>query len=272
MKFAEPRNPNYAAVITSVKAVVALEGRDRIVGVPVFGSQAIVEKGWEVGDLGVYFPAEVQFSDEYARVNNLYRDATKNADQEEAGYLEDNRRLKAIKLGGHRSDAMLMPLSSLEYTGINIGTLQEGDTFDTLNGREIVRKYEIRRPNEGRGDKQQRKITRKFNRVDAKMLPEHIDTENFWRNQHRIPGWTEDKGSPNTEIIVTQKLHGTSLRVGRTVVNRKLSWIERLLRKCGVNVATTTYEHVVGSRRVIKDPSSVTQGHYYGTFSQRESI
>lgn len=225
MKINAPKNANYAAVIARVPALLPLKGRDRIVGLPLFGSHAIVQKNWQVGDLGVYFPAEVQFSDDYAHHNNLYRDSTKNADTTEAGYLEDNRRLKAIKLGGHRSDAMFMPLSSLAWTGINLDDLREGDTFDTLNGHDICGKYQITVPVSNL-EKKQQKATRKFNRVDAKFLPEHPDSDNYWRNQHLI--------DDNADIVVTQKLHGTSLRAGMVPVRRRLNWFERFLIWIGV--------------------------------------
>lgn len=253
--FPAPKNSNYTGAIVSVKAINSLKGRDRIVGIPIYGSQAIVQNGWGIGDLGVYFPAEVQFSDEYAHVNNLYRDNTKNADTTAVGYLEDNRRLKAIKLGGHRSDAMFMPLASLEYTGINIGQLTEGDIFDTVNGHEIVRKYEVRPLAEPRGTTQQRKATKKFKRVDAKFLPEHIDTDNYWRNQHRI--------QDDAEIIVTQKLHGSSVRIGNTLVRNKPTWLERVAKKFGVRIAETSYDNVYGSRKVVKDVNNPDQNHYY---------
>nr|WP_296764036.1 hypothetical protein [Rhodococcus sp. (in: high G+C Gram-positive bacteria)] len=224
MKFEPPVNPNYAAVITTVKAVVALKGRDRIVGLPLFGYQAIAQKGWQEGDLGVFIPAESRMSEEFAYENSLMRHAEFNKDPEAIGYLEDNRRCKAIKLGGHRSDAMFLPLDSLAYTGIAIEQLEDGDTFDTINGHEILRKYE--RPRAPVRDVN-KKTTKKFNRVDAKFLPEHFDTLQYRRVADQLL-------SPDDQVVCTQKLHGTSLRVGRTIVRRKLNWLERLLLKVGV--------------------------------------
>ncbi|WP_280485418.1 RNA ligase family protein [Nocardia cyriacigeorgica] len=252
MKFDTPKNNNYAAVITSVKAVVTLPNRDRIVAVPLFGHQAIVQKGWEPGDLGVFIPAEAQLSHEYASVNNMYRHGHLNADPGVTGYLEDNRRVKAIKLGGHRSNALFMPLSSLEFTGVNIGELKEGDTFDTINGHEIVRKYEVRPAKEASTKGNQ---PPKVRRVEERMFPQHIDTDNYWRNEHKIES--------AEYITVTQKLHGTSIRVGNTMVSRKLSWRERIARKLGATVQELRYENVYGSRRVIKDANDPDQVHFY---------
>lgn len=256
MKFPEPANSNYAATIVKIPAIVPLKGRDRIVGIPLFGGQAIVSKGWEVGDLGVYFPPEVQFSHEYASANNLYRDATQNADSTETGYLEPSRRLKALKLGPHRSDAMFMPLSSLDFTGVNIGQLKEGDTFDQIDGHEICKKYEIK-PVREPGDARQNKITKKFDRVDAKFLPIHIDSDNYWRNLHTI--------DVLDQIIVTQKLHGTSVRIGNTIVREKPRLRDKIAAKLGIRVQEYSYDNVYGSRKVIKDANNPNQQHHYGT-------
>ena len=99
--------------------------------------------------------------------------------------------------------------------------------------------------------------SRKFRRVDEKFLPEHFDTENYWRNAHAIPA--------DAPVVVTQKLHGTSIRLGRTIVKRQLTWLERLAQKLGVKVATTEFDNVYGSRKVIKDANDPNQNHFYGS-------
>jgi hypothetical protein len=88
-----------------------LEDCDNVVGTPIFGFQAIVGKDSKPGDLGIVFPAESQLSEEYCRVNNLFRHGDLNDDESAKGYLEDNRRVKAMKFRGHRSDCLFMPLS-----------------------------------------------------------------------------------------------------------------------------------------------------------------
>ncbi|AXK86545.1 RNA ligase [Nocardia farcinica] len=252
MNFDKPKNENYAAVVARVPAVVPIIGRDRIVMIPIFGHTAIVQKGWNVGDLGVFFPAEVQLSHEYASANNMYRHAENNADGTVTGYLEDNRRVKAIKLGGQRSNAIFMPLSSLEVFGIDPADLREGDTFDTINGQEVCRKYVIREPKTATGNQP---VTKRPGRVDPRMFPEHLSTASYFRNADQI--------NDADYVYVTQKLHGTSIRVGRTLVNRKLTIRERLARRMGVRVQTTEYDQVYGSRRVTKDANDPNQRHFY---------
>jgi RNA ligase len=251
-----PENVNYAATVVSIARIVPLENCDNVVGTPILGFQAIVGNATRVGDLGVVFPAEAQLSEEYARVNNLHRHGSLNQDEAAKGYLEDNRRVKALKFRGHRSDCLFMPLSSLGFTGADTSQLQPGDTFDKLNGHEICRKYVVRRhaASASRIDKNKVKV---FRRVDEKMLPEHYDTDNFFRNRDAI--------APGRRVVVTQKLHGTSVRVGRTIVRRKLSLRERIAARLGVRVQQTEFASVYGSRKVIKDFNNPDQGHFYGS-------
>lgn len=255
MRLEAPINPNYAATIVRVRNRVTLAGLDNLVALPMLGYQALVSKDTEIDTLGVLFTAESQLSLEFASYNNLHRHGDLNRIETEAGYLEDTRRVKALKLRGHQSNALFMPLDSLAFTGANLSDLNEGDTFDVLNGVPIVKKYYVKEP--GTNRKVDRNAVKKFRRVDEKFLPEHYDTENYWRNADGIPA--------DAPIVVTQKLHGTSIRIGHTIVKRKLSWRDRLAAKLGIKVALTEYDHVYGSRKVIKDPHDPDQKHHYGS-------
>lgn len=250
--FDAPKNVNYAATIVRVNTLVELEGLDNLIGVPVLGHQALTQRDIQRGDLRVAFTAETQLSEEYARINGLHRDASLNNDTEVTGYLEKNRRIKALKLRGHVSNALLMPLDSLE-PWISPSQLREGDTFDTLNGHEICRKYEIpRRPSTGRTD---RRIERAFRRVDEKLFPMHLDTDAYWRSAHLL--------DPTREVVITQKLHGSSVRVGRVPCRREKGRWERFVNKF-LRVKTPDYAHelVSGSRKVIKEVGRDHQ-HFY---------
>lgn len=253
MKLSAPENPNYAATVVTLKNIIELENCDNVVGTTIFGAQAIVGKGQQVGDIGIYFPAETQLSEEFCKQNNLFRHSDLNKDKTAAGYIEDNRRVKAMKFRGHRSDALFLSLDSLSYLKLKVADLNEGDTFDQINGHEICKKYLVKLP-VSRVEKNKDKV---FRRVDTKFLPEHYDTENFFRNQHNIKA--------GTPVVVTQKLHGTSIRIGNTVVLRKLNTVERILKRMGIKVAETEYDHVSGSKRVIKDPNNPNQNHFYET-------
>lgn len=251
MKIEKPENSNYAATIVHLPNVrFSLQGLDKLEGANIFGFQVIVSKDTPAS-LGVFFPAEAQLSDEYCYNNNLYRHADKNIRPDEKGYLEDNRRIRAIKFKGNVSNGFFMPLSSLGYTGIDVSLLKEGDEFDTLNGHEICRKYMV----PVKAGRQQQIVDRGFVRADKKFMPEHIDTENFFKNY--------DKIDPSKEVIITQKIHGTSIRIANTMVNHKRTVVETVAAWFGAKIVKTEYDYLYGSRKVIKDSNNPNQNHYY---------
>lgn len=261
MKFSEPQNANYAATVVRLRTLTKLENADRLQGVPFFGLQAITDLGAKEGDLGLFFQAETQLSFEYAYNNNMHSHSNKtsmgittqlNKDSDARGYLGDNRRVRAIRLRGHRSDALYMPISSLSYLGVTEADFKEGDTFDKIGEHEICRKYVIPTRGSQGANRQQSK---KPSRVDPRVFPEHFETRQFLRVQETL--------NPNALCVITQKLHGTSVRIGNVPVKRNISWKERLARKVGVRILETEYGMVFGSRKVIKDSSDPDQQHYY---------
>lgn len=253
MKFAAPENNNYVATIVRVRNLETLEGLDNLRGLYLFGYQSLVPASTEIGTLGVLFTAESQLSLDFAYNNNLHRHADRNFDESQTGYLEDSRRVKAIKLRGHQSNALFMPLESLSYLGVKPEDFEEGDVFDKIGDRQVVRKYLVKQPANAR--KIDKNAIPKFRRVDEKHFPLHFDTDNYFRNSHAVPD--------DAPIVVTQKLHGTSVRIANTLVRRRLNWLERLAKRLGVKVAEEEYDHVYGSRKVTKDVNNPDQNHYY---------
>ncbi|ATG86500.1 RNA ligase [Mycobacterium phage Finemlucis] len=251
MSFDAPENANYAATIVKLPQGLLLDGLDNLVGVPMFGYQALTQKeGYELGALRVLFLAETQLDADYARENNLFREATLNRDASETGYLEPNARVKAIRLRKHQSDALLMPVESLAYTGYDVSTLKPGDTFDKLNGHTICRKYVPK------GKKQATQGQPKVRKqVDERLFPKHLDTEHLFRNLHYF--------RDAKRVVVTQKLHGTSWRGGNIPVNRTKGRFERFLNRLGITTPDTEYKHVFGSRNVVKGRSE--NNHFYQT-------
>lgn len=242
-------SPNYAARVLRVNDLVELPGLDNLRGVSVDGFMALVSKDTPVGSLVVAFVAESQLSDEFLSAHNLYRHSEKNADPTATpGYIEDNRRVRAVKFRGHMSSALVIDASIL-----GIGDEHEGALFDTIDGVQISQKYVVKTA--GAANAHAKAEAKAFKRVDSKMLPEHLDTENYWRNKHLIPD--------DAFVTVTQKIHGTSIRIGNTIVRRELKWWERLLVKAGVKIADTDYDVVFGSRKVIKDAHNPNQNHFY---------
>lgn len=236
-------NENYAATVVRVRKILELQGLDNLVGLPLLGYQALTSKGVAIDDLVIVFTAETQLSREYASANNLHRHETLNADMSVKGYLEDNRRIKAIKLRGHRSDALVMPLTSLNYLPIDPSKLKEGDVFDTIDDYVICQKYLVPTKGSPFTAAQPRK-----NRVAQKHFPRHFETANLFRNTGKIAEYAP--------YYVTQKLHGTSVRIGHTLVDRQLKWYEKLAERFGVKVKKTEWDYIYGSRNQTKDPNA----------------
>lgn len=251
MKIDKPENANYCATVVRIHNTFPLDNCDNIIATNVFGFQVLVGK--DTPELGVFFPAESQLSDKYCFENNLYRHGNLNKTPDEKGYLEDNRRVRAIKFRGNTSNGLFMPLESLSWTGVDVKLLKEGDEFDTLNGNEVCRKYVVKT----RESRPQKVVDRGFVRADKKYMPEHIDTENFFKNY--------DKIDPSTEVIITQKLHGTSIRIAHTYVNYKPRLVDRLASFFGAKIQKHEFAYLYGSRKVIKDANNPEQNHFYET-------
>lgn len=260
MKLLEPANSDYAGVIVRLPKPVGLQGLDNLVGLQVLGSQALVAKTSDYGDLALVFTAGTQLSEEFAYKNNLYRHNDKNENQAENGYLEDNRHIRSLKLRGHRSDALVVKLESLSYIKkLDLSQFNEGDTFDRIGEHEICKKF-VRKAT--RAQTKLEKNKKIFTRVDEKFLPQHYDTDNYFKSSHVIP--------ENADVTVTQKLHGTSIRIANTIVQRKMNWKDKLAKKIGATIAEKEYDYVYGSRRVIKDKNNPNQIHFYATINSND--
>jgi len=232
-------NPNYAVKIIEVKNLVDLEGLDNLKGIPMDGFNILVSNDVQVGDILAVFTAGTQIEGWFLHKFNLFRHTDLNFDPEaKPGYIEDNRRVKAVRLRGVPSNALAVDAAWVGATQADVGTL-----FDTVDGVLLSQKYEV--PVKG-NPAQKGQRTSVFAKVN---LPEHLDTENYWRNA--------DKIGADEFITVTQKVHGTSVRYGRVPVPRILTRWQRVLRWFGAQVQDTEYAFVVGSRKVIK---SVVRG------------
>ena len=242
-------NPNYAAFIYEVTQTHPLDGLDNLVGVNVGGYQALVPKTTKPGDRFVAVVAGTQISASYAMLLNLHRDSSLNADKNQTGYLENNRRVKAIRLRGNASNALLLDINlfPVDLSGERVGT-----EFDHINGVEFSRKFVV--ATKGNTNNGSAVAKKHKSGVTPEQFPEHYDTPQWHRVSQEFAG---------KDVTVTQKCHGTSLRAGWVEIDRPAKWYERLLIKAGVPVSLKEWKFVVGSRRVIK-----TEGdgdHWYST-------
>ena len=245
-------NPNYAAFIYEVAQTHPLDGLDNLVGVNVGGYQALTSRQTQPGDLFVAVVAGTQISETFASALNLHRDSSLNADKSQTGYLENNRRVKAIRLRGHASNALLIPL--LEFVGVRGAgaDLRIGAQFDYVDGVEFSRKFVV--PVKGNINNGSAAVKKHKSGVTPEQFPEHYDTPQWHRVSQDFAG---------KDVTVTQKLHGTSTRISWVEIDRTAKWYEKALLRLGVPVNLKEWKFVVGSRRVIK-----TEGdgdHWYST-------
>ena len=243
--------------VVEIKELKPHTNADKLQLATFFGETVIVGLDTKIGDIGIYFPCDLQLSEEYCDINDLCR---KKADGTAGnGYLErEKRNIKAISLRGEKSYGLYAPLKSLKYTGVNLDELNVGDTVSVVNGHEICCKY-IPRTNPRRGSAAAGNKTRKKKAAVAPLFTEHADTEQLAYNLGAF--------KPHDEIEITLKMHGTSGRTARLPVLKKYKrtlW-DILTGKAGTPIYEDGY--VSGTRRVVLENY---EGGFYGDNSFRE--
>lgn len=249
----EITNPNYCATIVEINKTIEVPWLDNLVQTSIYWYNILVNKSAKKWDKFILFTAETQLDSEFLYYNNLYRHCNLNKDTEQKGFFEDNWRVKAIKFKGVSSNWFLMPISSLSYLDIKEEDLEVWDSFNIINWREICRKYILPEKKTNWSNKIKGN-NKKYQRLDWVQFPEHFDTENYFRNEFKY----ED----TDRLIITQKLHWTSVRLWNVKVKIKPTLWDKILRR-----QRYEYDYITGSRRVIKDLKSDTQfNHYYDTY------
>lgn len=248
----------YYGYIVAVEHLRPHTNADKLQIATFFGNDTCVSLDVKIGDRGIYFPCDGQLSIEYCEANNLVR--KKNEDGENVGgYLDpDKRNVRAIKLRGEKSDGIFMPLTSLEFTGVDITTLKVGERIDVVNGIEICKKY-IPNIQHRQGKVSNGNRTRKKKVPIAPLFVEHADTEQL--------AYSMGAFKPGDEIEITLKMHGTSQRTAHLPIFKgyKRTLWDKIRRKEGTPIYDWGY--VSGTRRTVLDNFD---GGYYGSNEFRE--
>ena len=249
----------HCGYITTLKDVRPHPNADRLELATCFINTVCVAKDkYKSGDLGVYFPVDLQLSMEFCEQNGLLA-VYENGVNVSGGYMDPAKRnVKAIKLRGEKSDGLFLPLESLAYTGIDISTLKMGDQITVLNGKEICTKY-IPKVKESKAPVATQKKVVKAKYQTTPTFFEHKDTEQLAYNL--------DAFKPGDEIEITLKMHGTSQRTGYHKVHcgYKRSLLDKILRRPGTPIYD--WGQANGTRRtVLKD----FEGGFYGSNEFRE--
>lgn len=246
----------HCGYVTTLNNVRKHPNADKLVLATCFVNTVCVNKDmYHEGEIGVYFPVDLQLSMEFCQKNGLLA-VYENGVNVSGGYMDPAKRnVKAIKLRGEQSDGLFLPLKCLEYTGVDMDSLNIGDTITTVNGHEICRKYIPRGKHQataagGAGKRAKRKAKRSI----APVFYEHIDTEQLAYNLHMF--------KPGDLIEITRKLHGTSARTAHTKVLKgfKRTLLDIILRREGTPIYDWGY--VSGTRRTVLD---IFDGGFYGS-------
>ncbi|MCB1711177.1 MAG: hypothetical protein KDH96_01465 [Candidatus Riesia sp.] len=258
LSISEKANTNYLAKVVDLKNIKKHPNADRLQTVDIDFNTVITGMDAKEGDTYVYFPIECKINKDFLSETNSFRDKELNSDKEQMGFFEENCRVRAMRLRGEKSMGYIVPISVVfnwAYGKEPSFTYSVGDEFDTINGLLLLEKYVIKK-NEPRV-KQGKKP--KVSRLIEGQVHLHVDTENLRKNA--------DKIKPSDTISITYKTYGISWWVGNVLVKKNLSWLYRILDKLGLNIDKVEYDHVYGSRRVVKnealgDPKA--KDHFYG--------
>ena len=249
----------YCGYITNIKNLRPHPNADRLDLGECFGNTVCVGR-WEYaeGDVILYFPTDGQLSEEFCAQHDLVRRKDENGNPA-GGYLEPGKRnIRAINLRGSKSDGLVMPLSCLEYTGVDMATLTVGTPITVVNGHEICCKYVPRTNVRGDHSRDSNK-TRKHKDPISPLFQEHADTEQLAYNLAAF--------KPGDEIEISLKMHGTSQRTAHLPVltGYKRTFWDKIFKRGG----TPIYEwgDVSGTRRVVLDSYD---GGFYGSNEFRE--
>lgn len=252
----------HCGYVVKVEKLRPHSNADRLQIATFFGSDTTVDLSVKIGDIGVYFPVDLQLSEEYCEQNNLVRKKDENGNNV-GGFLDpDKRNIKAIKLRGEKSDGLFMPLKSFAYTddAPPESYMKVGDQITVLNGHEICKKY-IPRTQNRRGGYSNGNKTRKHKVPYSPLFAEHADTEQLAYNLGAF--------KVGDEIEMTLKMHGTSQRTGYLPVLKgyKRTFWEKLTKKPGTPLYE--YDYVSGTRRVVMEDFEGGNS-FYGSNEFRE--
>ncbi len=240
----------YTAIIARIASTRPIPNADRIQLATVCGNQVIVGLDVHEGDYGVFFSADGQLSEEFCQVHDLigYNDPVTG--EKKGGFFARNRRVRAQRFRGEKSDGFWVPRSYFSYTRANIAAMPEGYQFTELNGHPICNKYETQATKAAKG--QQAKAKKK-----NVMFAEHIETEQLAYHIGEIP-----EGSL---ITLSEKCHGTSHRIGNVLDEQPLPIWKRYLNGIlhrNVFAAKKAWREIHGTRRVVLGETLVDS--FYG--------
>jgi len=243
-------NTNYLAKIIKIENIEKHPNADRLQITTIDFQNIITGLDAKIGDLYVFFPLECQINSDFLACTNSYRKEELNNDKTQKGFFELNGRVRAVKLRGEKSMGYIVPLKVVEQVFMRDLKDQVGKEFDTIDKCLLVKKFVVKTKESGQQNKQGKKP--KISRIVDGQVHLHIDTENFRKNAYKV--------TPEDEISISYKVHGTSFWVSNILVKKPLNIFQQALRLTPLwfllksfTKHKTEYDYIYGSRRVVKN-------------------
>ena len=241
----------YSAIVSRIHTM-PFPNADRLLLGNCRGYQVVVGKDTQDGELGLFFPCDGQLSEEFCQVHDLIGYNDPATGEKRGGFFAKNRRVRAQRFRGEKSDGFWVPLSYLDYAG-DTSNLNEGDELTEFNGHPICNKYETAATKAAKGGPVR---TKKRN----VMFHEHIET----RQLRYLP----TKFRPARASTSLRNCHGTSGRTGNVLteqnLNQWVAWVNKITHSQIIK-PKVAWGELNGTRRTVLDDSLV-DGYYHEAF------
>lgn len=255
----------YCCSVVKIGELTPVENSDNLVKTNVLGRTIIVNKNnIKTGDVMFYADNETELNINFLSKNNQFRKAELNVDPSApTGFFEDNGRVRMIRLRGSYSMGYVFDLNAMvnfcpSLKGINLNDYV-GEAFDTVCGTPFIKMYipKVSRTSGAPGSKADKKSKRAVEKFDKMIDGEfffHYDTTPFYKVLSRF--------SPEQEVTISRKIHGTSAIFAKVKVNKPheyntgIGFVDKLLNKYVPfkwRKTDVMYDNIYSSRNVIKN-------------------
>lgn len=239
---------NYNARVFKLDAPEVHPNADKLQIFRLNHQQVITNLDYTKGELVVFFPIGCCINTDLVSFFNGFSDSSMNADKVTKGFFEKKGRVRAIRLRGEKVEGFILPAQVvMDFLKINLPPI-EGTIFDSYDDIKLCEKYVPPTRNSGTnlgtGNKS-KELTLKQRMIEG-QFKFHVKTPNLKNTTKQLMGYKD------RNVSVTYKVHGTSAIFSNVLVQRVLSWYEKVLIYFGVSVPTTEYKPVYASRQVIK--------------------
>lgn len=250
---------NYLAKVIRLDNSRKHSNADRLLCWNVDYKNVITDLSYNNGEAVIYFPELSQINPELLSYLNLYNDKTLNQDPTVSGYFSHKGIVKTQNFRGEKSEGFVLKFNAFKQwldtkdIGLFVVDTYINQEFDYIGEIQICNKYEPPVRNSGTqpslGKKQ---------KVSDILIPNqfrfHVETSHLEKNLHNF--------SPESNVIITHKLHGSSCILAKVKGKRQLAWYEKLLLRLGVKIVKTEYVDIYSSGKPKSGLPKGIIGHY----------